>query len=533
MRSPSSMSKSEKFLVIIQARTTSSRLPGKVLLPISGIPSACLSALRAGNTGLNVIVATSEEKTDDELVEILRSYSITCFRGSLNNVHDRFRKILLQREEVEVVVRLTADNLLPDGNFIEKMISDFVSSGTKYLAADMESMPYGLSAEVFSKQHFLSIDPETLSTEEKEHVTSKLRKQFSKNLFSRNEYSSQFHLRCTIDYLKDYEEMCSLFESVKYPIEVQASELVYSLEKKKFSPERLSLGTVQLGLEYGINNVTGRPNKKEAFKILSAAYDGGIRHLDTARAYGGSEEIIGSFSKAENLGFAVNTKLSPLLDTTNEKNFLSSIKKSLHESLELLGQSRISSILFHRTEHLELFGGVGLHTLLELTSSLGIKGVGASISSPNELRTLKKFNQLSHLQLPFNIVDHRWQAELEFFQNFNLNGRIQTRSLFLQGLLLMEISDVPAWIANGEEFRRFCSKLRLKGDLKETLMSFVESEFWIDQIIIGAESAIQIKEIIKLQNNLDVIDQSLKDEIIKMRPSFSEELLNPSKWNES
>ena len=60
---------------------------------------------------------------------------------------------------------------------------------------------------------------------------------------------------------------------------------------------KLILGTVQLGLNYGVNNSSGKPSKEKAFDILNSAYDGGIRTLDTAEAYGNSQEVIGSFMK--------------------------------------------------------------------------------------------------------------------------------------------------------------------------------------------------------------------------------------------
>jgi spore coat polysaccharide biosynthesis protein SpsF len=75
---------------VIQARVTSSRLPGKVLLPIRGHPAAVLAAQRAANLGLRVLVATSDHGTDDLLVAILREHGLPVVRGPLEDVLKRF-----------------------------------------------------------------------------------------------------------------------------------------------------------------------------------------------------------------------------------------------------------------------------------------------------------------------------------------------------------------------------------------------------------------------------------------------------------
>jgi spore coat polysaccharide biosynthesis protein SpsF (cytidylyltransferase family)/aryl-alcohol dehydrogenase-like predicted oxidoreductase len=524
------MSKYENALVIVQARSSSERLPGKVLLPIKGIPSVCLSALRAGNTGLEVLVATSEDNSDNELERVLNTFLIPCFRGSLNNVHDRFRSILLSRPKCEIVVRLTADNVFPDGCFIEKMISEFLSSGAKYLISDMRSMPYGLSGEVFTRKVFLEENPSSLSESDREHVTTKLRLKFPGNLFSRNEYTTAIPLRCTIDYHKDYEKISALFDSIDDPVGADASRLVESLKQGLTSPARFSLGTVQLGLDYGINNTTGRPTLAESYEILASAHQGGIRHLDTARAYGDSEKIIGSFSKTHNTKFSVCTKLSPDLDTSTEKKFLLSIRKSLEESVVALDTVSPLAVLFHRTEHLESFDGAGYHYALELIGEFKIRNLGVSISSPCDLSILKKFTQLKHLQIPFNILDHRWQYEIDSLQSFNLTGKVQTRSIFLQGLLLMDPNLFPGWLPHGEELKQFLLRLRRQGPLYQSLMEFVVSESWIDEIIVGAESLTQINELLESQKKLDVLSFEQKNEIIESRPLLTDAILNPANW---
>ena len=108
-----------KRVAILQARTNSSRLPGKVLLPINGIPLVVLAAQRASNTGIEVVVATSTETTDDALADLLSLHGIKYYRGSLDNTLDRIVSALSKYDDSCLVFRLTADNIFPDGLYLK------------------------------------------------------------------------------------------------------------------------------------------------------------------------------------------------------------------------------------------------------------------------------------------------------------------------------------------------------------------------------------------------------------------------------
>src|SRR5258706_7202277 len=111
--------------IVIQARLSSTRLPGKSLLPIKGIPVAALCALRAANRGADVVVATSTDPSDDALAGKLAEYSIKVARGPLNDVLDRFALATADLAASDLVVRLTADNVFPDWDFVEQLVPEF------------------------------------------------------------------------------------------------------------------------------------------------------------------------------------------------------------------------------------------------------------------------------------------------------------------------------------------------------------------------------------------------------------------------
>src|SRR4051812_23817156 len=109
-------------VIILQARSTSSRLPGKALLPVAGYPSAVLAALRAGNRGLPVIAASSRDSSDDVLIQAFHRHSVQTFRGPLHDVLARYCLAVTDMMDDTIVVRITGDNVVPDGDFVRELI---------------------------------------------------------------------------------------------------------------------------------------------------------------------------------------------------------------------------------------------------------------------------------------------------------------------------------------------------------------------------------------------------------------------------
>ena len=121
--------------VVLQARLNSSRLPGKALLDVCGFPSVVLAVKRAGNRGRNIVVATSTMPSDSILCDVLSRYAIKFIRGPLDDVMLRYVIATKDMADTDVVVRMTGDNLLVDGEFIEKYLQAFLESGAEYMGS--------------------------------------------------------------------------------------------------------------------------------------------------------------------------------------------------------------------------------------------------------------------------------------------------------------------------------------------------------------------------------------------------------------
>ena len=145
-----------RYICIIQARTTSSRLPAKSLLPIAKMPLAILVAKRAISNFHETWVITSKNESDDLLSSYLETSKIPYFRGELDNVLNRFCSLCLKlkAKPEDTIIRLTADNPLVDDSFLENMKIIWEKYNLDYLSAEPDNLmkygwPKGLSAEFF------------------------------------------------------------------------------------------------------------------------------------------------------------------------------------------------------------------------------------------------------------------------------------------------------------------------------------------------------------------------------------------------
>ncbi len=162
-------------VVIVQARMTSTRLPGKVLLPILGRPmlSFQLERLRRVRCVDAVVVATTTNPADDEIVQLCAAEKVNCTRGSESDVLSRYYDAAVA-SKAELVVRVTSDCPLIDPAVVQRVLLDFLQPKGGYdYASNMitPTFPYGMAAEVVSFAALREAHEEALDPAEREHVT--------------------------------------------------------------------------------------------------------------------------------------------------------------------------------------------------------------------------------------------------------------------------------------------------------------------------------------------------------------------------
>lgn len=208
-----------RVLAILQARMTSSRLPGKVMLGINGYPMIYWQILRIlkCNEIDKLVVATSIDSSDDALVGFLKEKNIPVHRGSLADVHSRFLEVIQKHRDYETVLRLTADCPLVMPGLLTEMIHEFSLGRFDYFTNCIKpTYPDGLDIEIFSRKAFLRISEMELSEFEKEHVTFKFRSLPSEiRLGHKTQFEDLSALRWTVDYEEDYVFVKKIFAHFK------------------------------------------------------------------------------------------------------------------------------------------------------------------------------------------------------------------------------------------------------------------------------------------------------------------------------
>ncbi len=283
--------------------------------------------------------------------------------------------------------------------------------------------------------------------------------------------------------------------------------------------KKIILGTVQFGLNYGINNSSGKPFENETFEILDTALANGIDSLDTADVYGDSIKIIGKYNLTRNQQLKVLSKFK------NVKN--GDLKLIARDSLETLNINKFEVYSYHSFPDYLSNKNIK-EDLLELKSNGLIEKIGISIYSNYEFEKTIDDENIDVIQLPYNLLDNS-NLRGYLIEKAKMNGKeIHVRSVFLQGLFFMD-------------FDRFPEKLQPLKNYIKTIKDFCMMEFIsiqtlalsyalynknIDKVLIGVDNSSQllsnIKSIHNNQKAFDFIDNSI---IVK-----EIDLLNPVNW---
>jgi spore coat polysaccharide biosynthesis protein SpsF len=201
---------------LIQTRMSSTRLPGKALLPLGGATVLDQVVRRAETWSKQVVVCTSVDETDDPIESHCRETGMLCVRGSLGDVFDRFRATLAHPrvENTEWFARITGDCPLISMELAQQLL-DSRAENLDYVCVPQTDLPRGISIEVVRRSTFESIDHSTLDTAEKEHVTLHLyekKGRYSCLWLDPPEAVKHPELRLTLDFAEDYTLIKALFD---------------------------------------------------------------------------------------------------------------------------------------------------------------------------------------------------------------------------------------------------------------------------------------------------------------------------------
>ena len=284
---------------------------------------------------------------------------------------------------------------------------------------------------------------------------------------------------------------------------------------------KIALGTVQFGLEYGVANTSGRVSSDEAKEILNAARLAGIDTLDTAAAYGNSEQVLGdsgidSFKLISKVPTRLESKESPF----------DWVLKSVERSLINLKTDSLYGLLLHRPmELLHSSGGELYEALLDLKKQGLIEKIGASVYGPEDLDELAADFAFDIVQAPMNILDRRLESSGWLEKLSECGTEIHIRSAFLQGLLLMPSDQRPdyfkPWKALLADFDAWIEEQNLSP--LQACLAYLNQYPEIAKIVVGVETAKQLQEIISaVDSPVASVPETLQTNDLN--------LINPAFW---
>jgi uncharacterized protein len=283
---------------------------------------------------------------------------------------------------------------------------------------------------------------------------------------------------------------------------------------------KIILGTVQFGLDYGINNVTGKPSIEQVFNILEFAASQGVEILDTADAYGNANELLGDFNRSHPGLFSVNTKF---------KDNQEPLAKQLSRSLKLLNLNTVNTYFFHSfsdfINHSDL-----MNELIYLKKNNQINKIGVSVYDNYEFQKVINSPEIDVIQFPFNLLDNLYQRG-EMMKLAKKRGKeLQVRSLFLQGLFFKSPEKIPSKLSPLNPYLKRINDLSSENNLsiEKLAILYALQQPEIDNILLGVDNLEQLK------NNLNIGQESLAKETTEIIDKIAvqeTELLYPKNWN--
>jgi aryl-alcohol dehydrogenase-like predicted oxidoreductase len=277
---------------------------------------------------------------------------------------------------------------------------------------------------------------------------------------------------------------------------------------------KIAIGTVQFGLDYGVSNLSGQVAIDEVRKILDCSKKNNIETLDTAPGYGNSEQVLGEVSIND---YQIITKTTPLKNDVNE------VVNNFYKSLKNLSKGQVEGLLIHDINDIEnkQFNAL-FNKLNELKKEGLVKKIGFSIYTPEQIDFLLGNFEFDLIQLPFNVFDVRLLEGGQLQALKNKGVEVHARSVFLQGLLL-GFDNLPDYFSIWEkQFNEYQSMVKETGfSLLEYALNFALNIQEIDKVIVGVNSERQLKEIIQAVKGQSNLNAYPVDDI---------SLLNPSLW---
>lgn len=286
---------------------------------------------------------------------------------------------------------------------------------------------------------------------------------------------------------------------------------------------KLALGTVQWGVRYGVSNHAGQTPIEEVRQVIDLALDSKINLLDTAALYGQAEEVIGQFASMQLEVVSKTPRLGPY---DSQAAVHKALEVACLSSLARTRKKHFYGYLVHNAADLE--GDQGqwvMESLMKLKSQGLIQKIGVSVYDSDQIQSVLEICKPDLVQLPINVLDRRLLKDGSLKKLKEQGVEIHARSAFLQGLLLMKPDEIPSYFDPIQPvLKSWVERVRSIGQTPlAAALAFVRDLELIDQIVLGVENSIQLKQII---NAFDIGQCPFSDDLVCLDPRF----VDPSQW---
>lgn len=294
---------------------------------------------------------------------------------------------------------------------------------------------------------------------------------------------------------------------------------------------KLCLGTVQFGMDYGIQGAHQQPYDS-IDEILEYAIKKGITQFDSAAVYGEAEDVIGHYIKHKGCGdgqIRIVSKLAAgTFNNVPEGEWSSVALKQARKSINSLGVDRLEGYLFHNADYIYIRDAIKALYKVK-TEGLADK-IGVSVYNPDEAMKALEYDEIEVIQIPYNLFDHRLDKEGFFRETKKRNIAVYARSTLLQGLIAMDISALPHHMAFAGKYLKSLDELCKRYDVPrlKAAIGYVGRHDGIDYIVFGVDSLAQLKGYISMVNGY--LPEGLIDEIADRFNNVEEKLVNPTQW---
>lgn len=291
---------------------------------------------------------------------------------------------------------------------------------------------------------------------------------------------------------------------------------------------QLALGCAQIGMGYGVANTTGQPSRAAAREIVQTCWENGVRFFDTARAYGESEVVLGDGLRT--LSVTDEARVISKLAPEDVRN-VAGIEACVEASLERLGVKSLWGLFLHDQRQFNSWDD-GLGEALQVVKRRGLAArLGVSVYTPRVALRALEHPEIDAVQIPGGVFDRRplRAGVLELAES--LGKQVFIRSVYLQGLALMDADRLPAGMGFAAEavvaFREFCDN---HGVTREQFaLQYARDRFSSSVLVVGAETARQAAANCRVMSAVSDNDDMYQawDE---RWPDDVEELVDPSQW---